>query len=154
MTALRTAAETIVRRLRGAGFEAVFAGGCVRDRLLGMEPSDYDIATSARPEQVEALFERTIPVGKQFGIVIVVIDGKSVQHFRLSMVDKRTFDLWFSDSNQPVLLAMTATSELVIPEGVDPARSRLRITLSAGSEKSTSIPNPSRLKSSITLNSR
>lgn len=79
MTALRNAAETIVRRLRGAGFDAVFAGGCVRDRLLGMEPSDYDIATSARPEQVEALFERTVPVGKQFGIVIVVVDGKSFE---------------------------------------------------------------------------
>lgn len=75
MMALRTAAEAIVHRLRSAGFEAVFAGGCVRDRLLGLEPVDYDIATSARPDQVEALFEQTIPVGKQFGIVIVVIDG-------------------------------------------------------------------------------
>jgi poly(A) polymerase len=75
MTALRDAATGIVRRLRAAGFEAVFAGGCVRDRLLGLEPSDYDIATSARPDEVEALFERTIPVGKQFGIVIVVVGG-------------------------------------------------------------------------------
>ncbi len=67
----RDQATMIVRRLRDAGHEAFFAGGSVRDRLLGLEPSDYDIATSARPPQVEALFEKTIPVGRRFGIVIV-----------------------------------------------------------------------------------
>lgn len=78
-SALREAAIAIVRRLRDAGFEAVLAGGCVRDRLLGVEPSDYDVATSARPKDVEKLFERTIPVGKQFGIVIVVLDGMNFE---------------------------------------------------------------------------
>lgn len=67
-------ARTIVRRLREAGHEAYFAGGCVRDMLLGQTPHDFDIATSARPEQVQALFPRTIPVGAQFG-VILVMDG-------------------------------------------------------------------------------
>ena len=71
MTALRHAAEGIVRRLRTAGFEAVLAGGCVRDRLLGLEPSDYDIATSARPDQVEAEIYRvldfTLYILKTFG---------------------------------------------------------------------------------------
>lgn len=72
---LRDTAVRIAARLRDAGFEALFAGGCVRDKLLGVDPGDYDIVTSARPEQVEALFERTIPVGRQFGIVVVVENG-------------------------------------------------------------------------------
>jgi tRNA nucleotidyltransferase/poly(A) polymerase len=76
---LRAGAVAIVRRLREAGFEAVLAGGCVRDRLLGVEPSDYDVATSARPDDVESLFDKTIPVGKQFGIVIVVLNGRNFE---------------------------------------------------------------------------
>lgn len=75
MSALRMLALSVVRRLRERGHEAVFAGGCVRDRLLGLEPSDYDIATSALPDEVESLFERTVPVGKQFGIVLVESGG-------------------------------------------------------------------------------
>jgi poly(A) polymerase len=70
---LREDAVAIVRTLRDAGHEALFAGGCVRDRLLGIEPVDYDIATSARPHEVEALFERTVPVGKRFGIIVVPV---------------------------------------------------------------------------------
>jgi len=72
---LREAATEIVVRLRGAGYEAVFAGGCVRDRILGVDPEDYDIATSARPEQVEALFENTVAVGRKFGIIVVPAHG-------------------------------------------------------------------------------
>jgi poly(A) polymerase len=67
----REQAVAIVRRLQAAGHQAVFAGGCVRDDLLGVEPFDYDIATSALPEEVEELFEHTVPVGKQFGILLV-----------------------------------------------------------------------------------
>ncbi len=63
----------IVHCLRQAGFAAYFAGGCVRDLLLGKRPKDWDIATSARPEQIEALFARTIPVGKAFGVMLVVV---------------------------------------------------------------------------------
>ena len=62
----------IIRTLQQAGFQAVLAGGCVRDMLLGRHPHDWDIATNARPGQVEALFPRTVAVGRQFGIVIVV----------------------------------------------------------------------------------
>lgn len=65
----------VVKTLQNAGFTAVFAGGCVRDCLLGLEPNDYDIATNATPDEVEALFDATIPVGKAFGVVIVVVDG-------------------------------------------------------------------------------
>lgn len=69
----------MVRRLRGAGFEAFWAGGCVRDALLGREPSDYDIATEATPDQVEVVFPRTIPVGKQFGVILVLEGGHQFQ---------------------------------------------------------------------------
>jgi poly(A) polymerase len=74
--ALRAAARGVALRLRAAGHTAYFAGGCVRDRLLGKEPQDYDVATSARPEEVRALFgeERTVAVGAQFGVILVVTD--------------------------------------------------------------------------------
>src|SRR5436305_2637617 len=72
-------ATELVRRLRAAGHDAYFAGGCVRDRLLGREPLDYDIATSAPPETVQALFPRTVPVGAQFGVVLVIADGMPVE---------------------------------------------------------------------------
>lgn len=73
---LETSARAIVQRLHDAGHTALYAGGCVRDRLMGAEPHDYDIATDARPEQVQALFRRTVAVGAHFG-VIVVLDGSS-----------------------------------------------------------------------------
>jgi poly(A) polymerase len=65
-------ARRIVRVLRDAGHEALLAGGCVRDLLLHREPKDYDVATSAAPDTVEALFQRTVPVGKSFGVVRVL----------------------------------------------------------------------------------
>ncbi len=76
---LRETATEIVRRLHAAGFAAYWVGGCVRDQLLGRIPGDYDIATSAVPDQIEALFSRTIPVGRQFGVIIVVEDGGEFQ---------------------------------------------------------------------------
>src|SRR2546429_488524 len=71
----RTLATGIVRRLREAGHEAYFGGGWVRDQLLGREPLDFDVATSAPPEVVGSLFRRTVPVGAQFGVILVVEDG-------------------------------------------------------------------------------
>ena len=67
-------AASIVRKLRESGFVAYFAGGCVRDALRGTAPKDIDIATSAKPEQVQGLFRRTVPVGVQFGVVRVLED--------------------------------------------------------------------------------
>jgi poly(A) polymerase len=72
MTDRKDLATSIVRRLRDAGYVAYFAGGCVRDRLLGRAPDDYDVATSAPPETVRSLFARTVPVGMQFGVVLVL----------------------------------------------------------------------------------
>ncbi len=68
-------ALNVVRTLQSAGHTAYFAGGCVRDELLGRTPKDYDVATDALPDQVEALFPKTIPIGKAFG-VIAVVEGK------------------------------------------------------------------------------
>jgi len=75
MTDRRRLATDVVRRLRAAGHQAYLAGGCVRDRLLGREPQDYDVATSAPPEAVQGLVPRTIPVGAQFGVILVVERG-------------------------------------------------------------------------------
>ena len=75
MAERRALAAGIVRRLRAAGHEAYFAGGCVRDQLLGREPLDYDVATSAPPEAVQGLFPRTVAVGAQFGVILVLERG-------------------------------------------------------------------------------
>ncbi len=64
-------AAEVVRILQASGFEAYFAGGCVRDQIMGNTPEDYDIATSARPEQVMKLFPRSMHVGAAFGVVMV-----------------------------------------------------------------------------------
>ena len=64
-------ARLIVERLRSRGFDAYFAGGCVRDLLLGRVPDDFDVATNALPEVVLNLFERTFSVGAHFGVVLV-----------------------------------------------------------------------------------
>ena len=65
----------ILKQIRSAGFTAYFAGGAVRDRLLGRAPKDYDIATNALPEQIEELFPKTVAVGKAFGVIMVVQNG-------------------------------------------------------------------------------
>ncbi len=69
----------IVKTLQAHGHIALFAGGCVRDMLMGKEPADFDIATSARPHKVIQLFEKTIPVGAQFGVVVVVKNGHNFE---------------------------------------------------------------------------
>lgn len=65
-------ALAIAKTLRAKGFIAYFAGGSVRDHLMGQKPRDFDIATTATPDDVEKIFRKTIPVGKQFGVMIVV----------------------------------------------------------------------------------
>jgi poly(A) polymerase len=75
----RDLAAEVVHRLQAAGFAAFWVGGCVRDFLLGREPGDYDVATSARPEQIEKLFKRTIAVGKKFGVLVVIEGGQEFQ---------------------------------------------------------------------------
>ena len=74
----RTAAD-IVMKLRRAGYDASLVGGCVRDLVLGRQPKDYDITTSAHPDEIQALFERSIPVGAAFGVITVVENGMNFE---------------------------------------------------------------------------
>src|ERR1017187_3404650 len=67
----RQAALEAIRLLRQHGHQALWVGGCVRDLLLGREPADYDVATSATPDEVMSIFPQTYAVGAQFGVVLV-----------------------------------------------------------------------------------
>ena len=69
---LKATAIGIVKRLRENGFNALFAGGCVRDMLMGSIPEDYDIATDARPDEIINIFKRTVPIGIHYGVVLVM----------------------------------------------------------------------------------
>jgi len=79
VTDKRQEAARIVLQLRDAGFEAYFVGGCVRDFMMGVVPADYDIVTSALPDQVMALFNRTVGIGAKFGVVAVIVEGHSFE---------------------------------------------------------------------------
>ncbi len=79
MSPAEAAARNVAARLRAAGFIAYLAGGCVRDRLLGVAAKDFDVATDAPPDTVQRLFAKTVPVGAQFGVVLVVIDGHAIE---------------------------------------------------------------------------
>ena len=74
-----TAARTVAKVLLDHGHEACFAGGCVRDCLLGISPADYDVATSATPDVVVSLFPHTVKVGAAFGVILVVQDHIPVE---------------------------------------------------------------------------
>ena len=76
---MRANAIKILQTLRDNGFIALFAGGCVRDMVMDKEPGDYDVVTDASPQQVMKLFRRTLPVGVQFGIIIVMIQGEKYE---------------------------------------------------------------------------
>lgn len=66
-------------KLRRAGYDSWLVGGCVRDLVLGRQPKDYDITTSAHPDEIQALFERSIPVGAAFGVITVVENGMNFE---------------------------------------------------------------------------
>ena len=65
----------IIRQLRHNGHQAYLVGGCVRDMVMQIEPSDYDIATSAHPAEIMKIFPHTEPIGAQFGVVLVIHRG-------------------------------------------------------------------------------
>lgn len=76
---LRPIGLAIVRRLQTAGFKAFWVGGCVRDLLLGRTPKDYDVVTSALPDDIERIFPKRIAVGKKFGVMVVVEENLHFQ---------------------------------------------------------------------------
>jgi len=85
----------VIRTLRKAGFEALLAGGCVRDMLLGLRPTDYDVATNATPRQVKKLFGRVLMVGAKFGVAMVLCGKRTVE------VATFRDDLSYSDGRRP-----------------------------------------------------
>ena len=95
--ARRVFATEVVQRLRSRGFQALWAGGCVRDLLMNHPPSDYDVATDARPQEVMGLFRRTFAVGASFGVVRVLGDDATGD------VEVATFrsDGVYSDGRRP-----------------------------------------------------
>ncbi len=97
-------ATQIVQELRAAGYSAYLAGGCVRDLILGREPADYDVATSASPQEVMRIFPRTYAVGAQFGVVLVPIrqdtaDGQR-DNYAIEVATFRSDGL-YSDGRHP-----------------------------------------------------
>ena len=108
------AALQIVETLRGRGYESYLAGGCVRDLLLGREPADYDVATSATPDVVLELFPRTFAVGAHFGVVLVAPEVAVAQAEDARFITEvATFrsDLAYSDGRHPDAVRYTKTAE-------------------------------------------
>ena len=100
----RDFALDVVKRLRAAGHEALWAGGCVRDQLLGLPPKDYDVATSALPDQVRDLFgrRRTLAIGAAFGVI-------TIRGGQLTPIEVATFrtDGEYRDGRRPESVAFT-----------------------------------------------
>lgn len=96
-------AEIILHILEKAGYEAYVVGGCVRDSILGRSPDDWDITTSAKPEQVKALFHRTVDTGLQHGTVTVLMEkeGYEVTTYRV--------DGEYEDGRHPKEVTFTAS---------------------------------------------
>jgi putative nucleotidyltransferase with HDIG domain len=101
------AAAQIVARLRAAGHQAYFVGGCVRDLLLGREPKDFDLATSALPDQVLTLLEKTFAVGAHFGVVLVSSGEPEI----LTEVATFRSDGVYSDGRHPDAVRFSSSPE-------------------------------------------
>jgi poly(A) polymerase len=103
------AAVGVIAKLRAEGYEAYLAGGCVRDLLLGREPKDYDVATSATPDVVLRLFPRTFAVGAHFGVVLVA-DGDEEGYVTTEVATFRS-DGAYSDGRHPDAVRYTLSAE-------------------------------------------
>ncbi|MBQ2289020.1 MAG: CCA tRNA nucleotidyltransferase [Lachnospiraceae bacterium] len=97
--------EWIIRELMAHGFEAYAVGGCVRDSVLGREPEDWDITTSAKPEQVKQIFHRTVDTGIEHGTVTVLIDKEAYE------VTTYRVDGEYEDHRHPKEVTFTASLE-------------------------------------------
>jgi poly(A) polymerase len=106
----REFAVRVVRRLREAGHEALWAGGCVRDELLGLVPADYDVATSALPEEVRRLFRRTVAVGMAFGVVEVIGPRTPAGPLIVQVATFRS-DVSYSDGRRPDAVTFSSARE-------------------------------------------
>ncbi len=101
----KQAAIEIIRQLQQHGFQALLAGGCVRDMLLGRPAKDYDVATDALPADVIRLFRRTLKVGAKFGVVIVLTQGEQVE------VATFRSEAGYEDGRHPTEVRFTSPAE-------------------------------------------
>src|SRR5215470_4361184 len=101
----RDLANSICEALQRKGHQALLAGGCVRDVILGREPADYDVATDATPQRVLELFSEGIGVGAQFGVILVPRDGMKVE------VATFRSDVGHSDGRHPDRVEYSRTPE-------------------------------------------
>jgi len=107
----REFALAIVKRLQDAGYQALWAGGCVRDELLHVEPDDYDVATDARPETIRKLFRPTVAIGESFGVINVI--GPRIDQRPPLSVEVATFrsDVGYSDGRHPDRVVFSSPEE-------------------------------------------
>src|SRR5213076_520648 len=104
-SSMENTARKVAARLREQGHIAYFAGGCVRDMVRGLTPKDYDNATDARPETVQALFSHTYAVGAHFGVIIVLEDG-----FQFEVATFRSDDAYI-DGRHPSAVHFSSPQE-------------------------------------------
>ena len=95
----------IINTLKNAGFEAYWAGGCVRDMLLVIKPKDFDIVTSAKPDEIEKVLEHTIPIGKEFGVILTIMNG---HHFEVATFRS---DSGYTDGRRPDAVIFSSAKE-------------------------------------------
>lgn len=112
MSEARSLAERVCRTLRDAGHQAYFVGGCVRDILLGREPADYDVATDATPDQVRQIFPRSLAVGAQFGVIVVIDESAPGDPLQVEVATFRS-DIGYTDGRHPdrVVYAQSAQED-------------------------------------------
>ncbi|MCX5634702.1 MAG: CCA tRNA nucleotidyltransferase [Planctomycetota bacterium] len=101
----KQAAIEIINKLHRSGFQALLAGGCVRDMLLGRPANDYDVATDAEPADVIKLFKRTIKIGAKFGVVMVLAGGQQIE------VATFRSEMGYTDGRHPGSVKFTSTIE-------------------------------------------
>ncbi|MCD6378189.1 MAG: CCA tRNA nucleotidyltransferase [Planctomycetes bacterium] len=104
VSATKALAVKVINRLRQAGFEALLAGGCVRDMLMGRRPADYDVATNATPEEVKKLFKKVLMVGAKFGVAMVIFGKRRVE------VTTFRSDLSYSNGRRPDKVQFRSTA--------------------------------------------
>ena len=99
----------IIKKLQYAGHQAFWAGGCVRDILLGIKPKDFDIVTGAKPDEIEKILkktlEKTLPIGKQFGVIMAVKNGHNYE------IATFRSDSGYSDGRRPDAVTFTSAKE-------------------------------------------
>ncbi|MEK9133023.1 MAG: CCA tRNA nucleotidyltransferase [Patescibacteria group bacterium] len=103
--AMKPTSIAIIKTLKDAGFEALWAGGCVRDMLLGIKPKDFDIATNARPDDLRKILKKIHPIGEEYGVVIAEEKG---HHFEIATFRS---DSGYSDGRRPDAVLFTNAQE-------------------------------------------